>query len=382
MTRTAFHSLWNEPRVPNAPARVWRDWVLLAITVLATVIEGSLREPLDWRVPSIIICLAPAYVLLRRRIDPLRSLLIGFGTVSVANLGTLLGLTDTIHLYSFAYIIVLSYAAARWGSGREVVIGTAFVQLANVLSEITHYSGIGSFFGAAAFAFFSPVIGLSVRFWVRSQSSEKAQLVLREREQLARELHDTVAHHVSAIAVQAQAGQAVAVANPQAAVDVLAVIEDAASRALEDMRAMVGTLRDGEDAELAPQRGIADIEMLAANPNMALPVVVELSGDLDDLKPAVDAALYRLAQESITNATRHATGASRVDVAVIGDEASVRLSVRDDGASVGGVRGSAGFGLVGMTERAKLLGGSFSAGPNPGRGWTVTASLPKAGANS
>lgn len=382
MTRTAFHSLWNEPRVPDAPARVWRDWVLLAVVAVAVVIEGSFREPLDWRIPSIIICLAPAYVLLQRRTQPLRSLLIGFGTVSVANVGTLVGLTDTIHLYSFAYIIVLSYTAARWGSGREVVIGTVVVQLANVLSEITHYSGIGSLLGAAAFALFPPVIGLSVRFWLRSQVSETAQLRLREREQLARELHDTVAHHVSAIAVQAQAGQAVAAINPEAAVDVLAVIEDAASRALEDMRAMVGTLRDGEDPELAPQRGVSDIETLANNPNAALPVVVELSGDLDDLKPAVGAALYRLAQESITNATRHATGASRVDVAVIGDEESVRLSVRDDGATSGGAHGSAGFGLVGMTERAKLLGGSFAAGPNPGRGWTVTASLPKTGANS
>src|ERR687888_2378315 len=106
-------------------------------------------------------------------------------------------------------------------------------------------------------------LGASIRYRASSRLREADQVRLREREQLARELHDTVAHHVSAIAVRAQAGRTVAASRPDAAVDALAVIEEAASRTLADLRALVGTLRDGEDADLAPQRGVADIARLA-----------------------------------------------------------------------------------------------------------------------
>ena len=159
----------------------------------------------------------------------------------------------------------------------------------------------------------------------------------------------------------------------------LEVIEEAASRTLAEMRTMVGVLREGEEPDLAPQRGVADIERLADGTGDWPRVDVELSGDLDDLGPSVEAAIYRLAQESITNAIRHARDATRISVLVAGDDDCVRLTLFDDGDASSSGRSSPGYGLVGMTERATRLGGTLEAGRSPDKGWTVNAVLPKAG---
>ncbi len=107
-------------------------------------------------------------------------------------------------------------------------------------------------------------------------------------------------------------------------------------------------------------------------------VEVELSGELDEFGPSVETAIYRIAQESITNAVRHARQATRVAVVVAGEKDCVRLTISDDGDTDSVPRNPLGYGLVGMTERAMLLGGSFEAGPGPDRGWSVVAVLPKA----
>ena len=104
-----------------------------------------------------------------------------------------------------------------------------------------------------------------------------------------------------------------------------------------------------------------------------------MSGEFHDLSPAVGAAIYRMAQESITNARRHARHATRVTVAVTGDADQVRLTVEDDGSSGLVGRAPAGYGLVGMQERATLLGGTFRAGPTTDRAWRVEAVLPRTG---
>ncbi len=105
---------------------------------------------------------------------------------------------------------------------------------------------------------------------------------------------------------------------------------------------------------------------------------MELSDDLDDLRPLVEAAIYRIAQESITNAVRNAGHANRI-IVWTGDDNCVRVTVRDNGGSSSTGRSSSGYGLVGMTERAKLLGGTLEAGPSPDKGWTVNTVLPRAG---
>ena len=179
--------------------------------------------------------------------------------------------------------------------------------------------------------------------------------------------------------VRAQAGRVVAASDPEAAIDALRVIEEEGSRTLAEMRTMVGALRDREDADLAPQNGVADIERLARNVDDEPRVQVRLTGDLDELSPAVGAATYRIAQESVTNALRHARNATRIDVQVVGEEDAVRLTVRDDGDPVHASSVAAGYGVVGMTERAALLGGTLEAGPGPDHGWVVDAVLPREG---
>jgi signal transduction histidine kinase len=143
------------------------------------------------------------------------------------------------------------------------------------------------------------------------------------------------------------------------------------------MRAMVGALRDSRsEPALVPRRHLADLAGLATTGSDALRVDIELRGDLADLSPALEAALYRVAQESVTNARRHAQLATRVEVTVTGSPTDVQLTVSDDGARTTGPDGS-GYGLVGMTERVTLLGGTLQAGPGPERGWRVCAVLPR-----
>jgi signal transduction histidine kinase len=376
MLRDAARSLWAEPRAPDPPARVWRDWALVGALVPVAVLEGVLREDLVWRVASVVVALALLPTLLWRRTHPLAAVVAAFGLLTVVDVASLAAGVDWMGLDTNVFVILLVYALFRWGSGREAAVGLAFVSIPVVLSadEVPASNVVeGGLFVLAVAA-----VGVAVRYQSNARSRGMDQVKLLEREQLARELHDTVAHHVSAIAIRAQAGRVVAASDPAAALDALAVIEDEASRTLAEMRAMVGALRHGEEPDLSPQRGVADIERLVTVNGARPQVDLELSGDLDGLRPSVDAALYRLAQESITNALRHARRATRIHVTVSGDDDCVRLTVGDDGdAGAFDPRSASGFGLIGMAERAKLLGGTLEAGPNRNGGWTVQAVLPR-----
>jgi signal transduction histidine kinase len=294
----------------------------------------------------------------------------------VLDVVTLFSVHASVGLDMMICVILLPYSLFRWGSGREIGIGTVFILIALALGVSVAYTGLVDSVLGSMVLLFPATLGAAIRYRTSSRVRELDQVRLREREQLARELHDTVAHHVSAIIIRAQAGRVVAASDPGAAVDALSIIEAEGSRTLAEMRVMVAGLREDEAAAMAPQPGVADLERLARTTGDPLLVDVDLSGDLDDLGPSVGAALYRIAQESITNAVRHARAATRVDVRVTGDADCVRLTIRDDGE--GGPTGLVGYGLVGMTERAALLGGSFEAGPGPDRGWTVEAVLPKA----
>ena len=373
--RNAARSLWAEPRVPDPPTRVWRDWALVAVLVPLAVLEVILREDLVWRPVALVLGAAPVFTLLWRRTHPLVVVAVAFGAQTLADVATLFGADESAVLYTTAYVLLLPYSLFRWGSGRDAAIGLAMILVGLFISD----TGLDLVI-AIGFFLFSAALGAAIRYQASSRLREMDQVKLREREQLARELHDTVAHHVSAIAIRAQAGRTLAAADPNAAVDALEVIEEEASRTLAEMRTMVGALRQGEEPDLAPQRGVADIERLALSAGDRPRVDVELSGDLDDLPSSVEAGIYRLAQESITNAVRHARHATRVKVSVVGDDRSVRLTVSDDG-DAGSLSASAswGYGIAGMTERAKLLGGTLEAGPSRDRGWTVDAVLPRNG---
>jgi signal transduction histidine kinase len=273
------------------------------------------------------------------------------------------------------YILVLVYALVRWGSGREIVIGLMFVLIAAVIGTVADYTGPSDFIGGFGILTASAAGGAAFRYRAESWRRALDQIRSQERVGLARELHDMVAHHVSAIAVQAQAGRTLAGQRPEAGIEALAVIEGEASRTLAEMRAMVRVLRDGGPPEYAPQPGVADLASLARRDPVPA-VEVEVPEGLDELPLQVDAAVYRLAQESLTNALRHARNASRVQIRVTESAGRLRLRVIDDGQADPARSATHGFGLLGMTERVQLLGGTLRAGPTPGGGWAVDASLP------
>ncbi|MGW5189081.1 sensor histidine kinase [Kribbella sp. NPDC004138] len=375
MLRNAIRSLLAEPRAPEPPRRVWRDWVLVGGLLLAVVLEGVFREDVVWRPAAIVIAVVVACALLWRRTRPLTVVAAVFGVLIVINLVTLVTGNATFGLYSMICVVLLPYSLARWGSGREILIGLVFILVALVLGIASDFTGYAEAAFGSMFLLFPATLGLAVRYRWTARNRELGQVRLRERELLARELHDTVAHHVSAIVIRAQAGRAVAATRPEAAVDALAVIEAEGTRTLAEMRAMVGVLRDDGTAALAPQPGVAELEQLARSAGDRPRVEVEVSGDLGDLDGAVGAAIYRIAQESITNAVRHARQATRIDVRLTSSDDSVQLTVRDNGEATS--RNPGGYGLVGMAERATLLGGTLAAGPDPDRGWSVDVVLPR-----
>jgi len=383
----ALRSLWAEPRAADAPARGWRDWVLVGVLMVTALLEGVLRDDVAWRPFATIVAVGLAPVMLWRRTRPLACVVVAFGTAMVLGLASLAGGVPSVGLNTMIYFLVFVYALVRWGSGREIVIGLAVVLVAAVIGTVADYlddevtalekayTGPADVLGGFAVLAAAAAGGAAFRYRAESRRRALDQIRSQERVGLARELHDTVAHHVSAIAVQAQAGRTLAGQRPEAALEALAVIEGEASRTLAEMRAMVRVLRDGARAEYAPQLGVTDLASLARRD--PVPVVdVEVPGDLAGLPLQLDATVYRLAQEALTNALRHARNASRVEIRVVEGGGRLRLRVTDDG-QIDPVRpASHGFGLLGMKERVQLLGGTLHAGPAPGGGWAVDAELP------
>ncbi|MHA7239823.1 sensor histidine kinase [Arthrobacter sp. TMS1-12-1] len=378
MVTKALRSLWAEPRPANPPRRVWRDGVLVAVLLAWSVVEVALREDLTSRplvLGAVFVVLAPLWW---RRTHPLAAVVISFGTLTAVDAARIVAGEEAGLLTSISGVLVLAYALFRWGAGREAATGLGVILVWLVITHVADLTSPADTVAAFGFFLFAAALGAAIRYHAYTRTRDIDEAKAREREQLARDLHDTVAHHVSGIAIQAQAGRAVAISHPERATEVLAVIEDAASRTLTELRTMVGVLRASERADFAPRPGVADLGRLADQAEGGPQVDVELSGELDDLSPAVGAAVYRLAQESVTNARRHARSATRVVVRVAGDAERVQLTVDDDGAGTAGGNPS-GYGLVGMEERAKLLGGTFRAGPRAGGGWRVEAMLPRAG---
>lgn len=376
--RSLLRSVLAEPRAPGAPARVWRDRVLVAVLAPTAVVEAVFRPDLPWRWPTLALTLALLPTLLWRRTHPFPVVAVSFGAMlplSIAHIVADPAVSPGLH--TSAFLVLSLYALVRWGSGRDVVAGSAIAATTATVAVIADTNSIGDAIGGYAVLGIIMLTGATVRFQERARRRDRDQIRSTEREHLARDLHDTVAHHVSAIAISAQAGLAVTTTRPEAAVDALRIIEAEATRTLAEMRAMVGVLRRDEPAELAPTPTLTDLRALAGNGSAGPTVEVEIDEQLVGVPPTVATTVYRLAQESITNARRHARNATRIVVRVDGDAESIRLQVTDDGDPVDRGRALDGYGLMGMSERARLLGGTCHAGPGAGRGWVVTAELPR-----
>jgi signal transduction histidine kinase len=205
------------------------------------------------------------------------------------------------------------------------------------------------------------------------------EAVVEERARIARELHDAVGHTVNVLVVHAGAGRVAAVQDPQRAAQALGEIESIGRAALTDIDRLLGLLREDGDAVRQPTQGLGDVAALVERIRTT-GVDVELTAPttLPRIPVATGAAAYRIVQEALTNVIKHAGPAKvRVVVEVDGD---VRVSVEDDGrgAAVGRPPGSdrVGRGLIGMRERATMLGGELTVGPRPGGGYRVAARLP------
>lgn len=372
---SAVRSLWDEPGVADPPGRGWRDWALVALVMVAALIEGILRADVPWRPVSTLVALGLAPVLLWRRTHPLVCVVVAFGAGMALGLASLLRGTPNVGLATMSFVLVLTYALVRWGSGRQIVTGLAVVAIAATIAVAADDNEPAEVYGGFAVLAATAAIGAALRY--RAESARRAidQARSQERVALARELHDAVAHHISAITVQAQAGRTVAALRPEAAVEALSIIESEAARTLAEMRAMVRVLRDGAPAAYGPRPCVADLMGLARTaPDPA--IEVELAGNLDHIPPQIDTATYRIAQEALTNALRHARHASRVQINVTPSAGRLRLRVSDDGRIDPSRPAAPGFGLLGMTERVHLLGGTLRAGPRPEGGWAVDAELP------
>jgi signal transduction histidine kinase len=339
-----------------------------------------------------------------------------FGALLI--LGVLLsGLSDTVTAALFlsaAYILytVTVESRRRTGAAALALILTVTVSLAAVGS---HQRSRGPDPGALVTVALANVIawmtGYSVRqrrlYVVTMQQQAANSAVAEERLRIARELHDVVAHSMSVIAVQAGYGQYVIDASPSGAREALGAIQATSRDALEEMRRMLGVLRQqdgapgpgslpptlgqapaGEgappaQAPLAPAPGLARLDRLIERTRGAgVRVALEVTGHARPAPAGVDLSAYRIIQEALTNVVRHAgTGASCV-VSIAYTDADLVLRVTDDGGlpvtlpSVSvGTTGS-GHGLIGMRERVHLCGGTFSALPRPEGGFCVMAALP------
>ena len=215
---------------------------------------------------------------------------------------------------------------------------------------------------------------------IRQRAGAAAQAVANERLRIARELHDMIAHSIGIIAIQAGMGNRVIATQPGEAQKALRAIEETSRDTLSQLRRTLTALRHGENAETPtdPAPGLADLDKLVASTKHAgVLAIVETLGMPRPLPGEIDLAAYRIIQESVTNVVRH-SGARTCRVRVEYDEGAVAITVADDGHGVLG-SGGTGFGMVGMRERVSLVHGTFSAGPRPGGGFLVSATLPVPG---
>jgi signal transduction histidine kinase len=214
---------------------------------------------------------------------------------------------------------------------------------------------------------------------VVERDTKAVAAVVEERSRIARELHDVVAHAVSVIVLQARGGRRVLDEDPGDARQAFDAIEETGKQALVEMRRLLGLLRaDDEELALAPQPSLGQLDRLAAQVREAgLPVEIAIEGEQVELPPGVDVSAYRIVQEALTNALRHA-GPARARVLVRYGPDELELEITDDGP--GAANGdSGGHGLVGIRERVAVYGGDLSAGVRAEGGFALRARLPLVG---
>jgi signal transduction histidine kinase len=275
------------------------------------------------------------------------------------------------------------YAFAVWATLRRFVIGlVAYVGSAAVLAPFSDTKNKGAPFiviSIVAMVLVRRVLGDRER---RAQLAERErdlaarEAVVEERARIARELHDAIAHNVSMMVVQAGAERRVLDQKRNSTRDVLETIERIGRDALTEMRRLVGMLRTDSGDPLAPQPGLDDLPALVTQVREAgLPVELHVEGERRELPVGIELSAYRIVQEALTNALKHA-GNARAMVHVRYGMDSLELEIADDGAGAARPVATGGHGLVGMRERVALYGGKLDAGRRPTGGFAVRVLLP------
>jgi signal transduction histidine kinase len=370
------------------------DALLASFLFLGGLVELVLSH--DRQVPAVVIPanLLTAVLLSYRRRAPVR---VVFAIAVVAALAEPLGryLDNTAgglapYLIA-AYTVGVHYEDRR----RTVAIGAAVsaILCTTVVTEMSSTAPGDLLFiplmAVAAPIFAGRLVGGQLRL-SRALREKNLQLELEreeraraavadERARVARELHDVVAHSVSVMVVQSGAARSVLNVDPARAAKAFEAVETVGRDALVEMRRLLGMLRpEDEPALRAPQPGLARLDALVDRACAAgLDVSLNVAGERPELPPGVDLAAYRVVQEALTNAIKHASGA-RVVVAVEYEPYAVAATVVDDGGRTGAVPlvGGSGHGIAGMRERVELYGGELTAGPTGMRGFAVSVRFP------
>jgi signal transduction histidine kinase len=255
---------------------------------------------------------------------------------------------------AFGVVVGSQLAADTWGSGPAAVTW---------LNIVTWLGGTAT--------------GLSLRLIDGRNRANLQRIRQEERLELARELHDVVAHHITGMILQTQAAQLLARRDAERVPERLAVIEAAGSEALAAMRRVVGLLRDTEDgtpASSEPEQLSTLVERFAQQSG---PVRLRTPDDVAGWPFEVTNTVYRIVREALTNVAKHAPHGGNVAVTVEQGGGEIRVEVTNDAPSAPPrLHHRGGYGLVGMQERVETLGGTLRAGPHPGGGWSVAATLP------
>jgi YD repeat-containing protein len=386
---------------------MWRRWrdspahdVAVAVLLTGATLAGAYGEahpnqPADKGVSGHPIPYTPAaayllvvvagLVLAGRRYYPVAVLIVSAAAVAIYSL---LGYVNGAALLLPAFAL---YAVAAAGSVRRAV-GAAAATLVLLLVSTAVSNPFGTFGGGfitmpglLAVALFAGLAASSRRAYIASiqarSEDDARRRVDEERLRIARELHDVVAHTMATINVQAGVAAHVLADRPDAAAQALNSIKAASKDGLRELRAILNVLRQADDADLTqPAPGLAQLDALIAGTAQAgLATSLRVTGAARPLPAAADLAAYRIVQESLTNAIRHA-GPATATVSLSYDDAGLRIEVADTGrgsgaSHAGGSEGS-GHGLIGMRERAASVGGVVQAGPAAECGYRVTARLP------
>lgn len=290
------------------------------------------------------------------------------------------GLAESLGLLGVLFV-VSRRGDPRWAVGTVVAVGAAVSLLPLRAGTDAGYVIVGLLLALCAAA----AIGGGTYLRTTAAARQRAIDAVRaeQRAEFARDLHDFIAHHVTGIVVQAQGARFIAGQDPHRVLLALEQIEQAGAETMASMRRMVGVLRNPDarpDAPLAPLAGVADLgPLLDGFSGSGGPLTrLHVDGELGGLPVEVDSSAYRVVMEALTNTRQHATGARVVDVWVRRTADWLLVRVADDGAGSRDAtpRVPPGYGLVGLTERVRAVGGRISAGPGVDGGWLVDAALP------